>query len=387
MAVADPAISVPPPSPSAMLDHSSSNVSSPLSDVEDKDADPDVVDLDLRKRNSSPLSNANLEDDDGASAAGTGSGSDRNDDDSNLSDVDINDSEAETERLYDTPQKSSNIHNTTGATAEASGRRDRPFEPSPSKLKQQIYAHGSAEDKGGALRSLSHDGEIASDGSSESPIQTRLSRLANGRSPSGGRKGQNTRSEKQSTSAQDQNKGTSSNDRKRKRSPATDHSESDQPLRKRIGSVGAGDGKTSNGVEGEGMDEDGEGVSVGLHSGDHSALDDESGGTAKDHDEIDSELAEGSTLESSKTRKSRKNGVSKRRNSDDEMDEKADEALDDDPGEGVAEDEATGPAEDDQQMDADVDEEAEAAHKNEEECRDRLPSSLSLPSSKYESRR
>ncbi|KAK2073580.1 hypothetical protein P8C59_007855 [Phyllachora maydis] len=111
-----------PSSPPPLPAQSPSNLSSPLSEVEDKDDDADELDIDMRTIGSGAVDL--LKHDIGNRGDELASSSDL-DDESKLSDADVNDSEAETERLYDTPPKNK-------------GTRD--FVPNPSKLQQQVRA-------------------------------------------------------------------------------------------------------------------------------------------------------------------------------------------------------------------------------------------------------
>ncbi len=191
------------------------------------------------------------ENDDDASAGGSHSGSEN--DDSNLSDADINESEAETERLYDTPSKNVNIRNVPGSGTDREKNqlartRDRAFQPSPSKLKHQLLnARDAEKPEGDDDESLSDaddaddDDEGGEDDASEAssepvegPTQAQSS-FPDERGQGGDAAG------KKPSDSLDVNQSSSSESRKRKRSPVADQSESDQPLTKRIGSVGTAD--------------------------------------------------------------------------------------------------------------------------------------------------
>ncbi|PKS10528.1 hypothetical protein jhhlp_002281 [Lomentospora prolificans] len=185
MAAAAPAVSV-LSTANAMADGEDSNLSSPLSEVEDKDGepdDPDAMALDDPEPRDVP-----------------------SDSESNLSEA--NDTEAETERLYDTPQVSRRKNVILGQIDE-----DETAEVTPTKQSTVVVADGIPEED----EPLS-DVDISAPPSSppeeiRSPIK----------SP-------------QSTSADE--KRPSSDAKKRKRSPMVDRSDSEGPLRKRATSTG-----------------------------------------------------------------------------------------------------------------------------------------------------
>ncbi|KAF7558883.1 hypothetical protein G7046_g5270 [Stylonectria norvegica] len=190
------------------LDPEDSNVSSPLSEVDDKDDhDDDIEHMQL--------------DHDDHGVAETGGDHDKlannaSDSDSALSDAhsdvnsDGNDTEAETERLYDTPK-----HQRQRDVVVDQFNEGLVYEHTPSKLRRAATLDEAAEH--GDVESLS--GDDASDGSSrhgdESPTKPATTK---------------------DTSVDDEHKHDLQ-ERKRKRSPAIEQPVLEQPLRKRNGSV------------------------------------------------------------------------------------------------------------------------------------------------------
>lgn len=213
------------------VDHSPSNASSPLSDVEDKDGDAEEMDFDLPSPGAAILARQRqLEDlDVGSPSLSTGTDGDE----SRLSDADVNDSEAETERLYDTPPKNTAGRDTVYRASEPGvqtflERRTRPFEPSPSKLQRQLKVQTDDADDGSDNDSLSDaDDDDASTASNEhaEPDESRP--------PSPVRKTSQHITKDAPTADTDKDDVTDT--RKRKRSSAAD--QLDEPLRKRTGSV------------------------------------------------------------------------------------------------------------------------------------------------------
>ncbi|QUC17837.1 uncharacterized protein UV8b_02078 [Ustilaginoidea virens] len=201
------------PSGTGEADLEDSNVSSPLSDVEDGDAnEEDIRHMQIQGRNddadNSSLSGDEQQDD--AKKA------DRSGSESVLSDAgsdavsEANDTEAETERLYDTPRNQRQRD-----VVIDQYNQDQIFEHTPSKLRSASRlvvddANGNVEDS-----ASEDDASIASEDHS-------LSKPAASNDTSVDGEGRR-----------------SLHERKRKRSPLADQSESDQPLRKRLISVGA----------------------------------------------------------------------------------------------------------------------------------------------------
>lgn len=196
-----------------------SNVSSPLSDVVDGDANDESIEhmqLDTR---------ADYNDSSSLSGAGNRPGGhhDNSDSESALSEAasDANDTEAETERLYDTP------------------RNNRQRDVIVDNLNQgQIFEHTPTKQRRATrLQAQPHVSEAASVSGDEALAAS-----------SQGHAGDSTGkllSTKQAITA-GQNDKEESPERKRKRSPAADNSESDQPLRKRIAPIGGPNAKSDD---------------------------------------------------------------------------------------------------------------------------------------------
>jgi len=176
-----------------------SNISSPLSEVEDKDGEPDEMEGIILHSQDATHDEA-LESD------------------SNLSDA--NDTEAETERLYDTPQVRRHKDMVVDQFNEG-----KVIERTPSKLENQVLADSIEENGDDDDESLSSSSDDMSAAPSthledaESSIKT-----AKSTEPS------SVDESKQPPDA-----------RKRKRSAAADQSDSEGPLRKRPASVGVPD--------------------------------------------------------------------------------------------------------------------------------------------------
>ncbi|ETS05763.1 hypothetical protein M419DRAFT_72256 [Trichoderma reesei RUT C-30] len=191
-----------PPVAATGGDLEDSNISSPLSEVDDKDANDEEIEhmhLDRDHLSAGP--------DEAAGTDNAGS-----DSDSALSDAasdvnsEANDTEAETLRLYDTPQ--TQRHHDVGI-----GRfNDRePFEHTPSKLRRPLVNGDDADDD--------DDGEEDDVDENESPTKPITV-----------------------TPKEEKSSRGDSHERKRKRSAAAEHqSDLEQPARKRTGSISAAD--------------------------------------------------------------------------------------------------------------------------------------------------
>jgi len=359
---APPSAQSSPPPPA--MDDTPSNVSSPLSDVEDRDADTEDVDLDMRVEGTShdtPKRNGTTADDaESAAASDT--------DDSKLSEVDVNDSEAETERLYDTPRKNSAaraIVNPAGGR-RFTDRRDRGFQPSPSKLQQQLKADGDAEE----IASGHNTGTEAEqeDGDDISAAYTDTD-------DDGGKKAQPPRSSptlvKKSqpvssadTPAPQASRKNSADSRKRKRSLVTEQSDSEQPLKKR--SPGEVPDRELDAEDVPMADDDG--VSTNPQSGEHTTEEDDNEVATEAKEEELPDQTEEETAPS-KSKKGKKSPKKKKSKSPEES-VAPEEAPDEPPEEADTQSlEVPTPAEDDQAEI--VDEDVEAAQRNEEECMER----------------
>lgn len=191
-----------PPSGQSGVDPEDSNISSPLTEVDDKDTNEDDMErmqLDADDDNSSLSGLENRE---------PGHGSDS---DSVLSDAasdvnsDAEDTEAETERLYDTPKNQRHRDVVVDRFNEG-----QVFEHTPSKLRRHT---NTVDDRD----KPNNDGDDAASTASsvESPSKPATTK---------------------DTSVDDDAR-RDSQERKRKRSPITDQSDAEPPLRKRKGSV------------------------------------------------------------------------------------------------------------------------------------------------------
>lgn len=353
------ALSSPPP---PLLDRTPSNVSSPLSDVEDKDADVDEADLDLGDHSyvhGTPKRNGAVDDPEQDAASDS--------DESKLSEVDVNDSEAETERLYDTPPKNGvarDIVNTAGDAGHRrfTDRRDRVFERSPSKLHQQLQADIDAEDVTSGRNSPfegdedDDDDDVSMAYSEPDPDAAKESRPS---SPTLAKK-----NSAETTAPQLTRKG-SSESRKRKRPSITEQSDTEEPLKKRTGSIGAAD-RTFPADDIAMIDD---GVSTNPQSGNHTAEEDENDGlvaTTETKEELPDQVEE-DVVVPTRSKKGKRSPTKKRKSKSPEEAGAQDEAPDEPPEDGdVQGSEVPTPHAEDDQVEG-IDEEAEAAHRNEEE--------------------
>lgn len=356
----------------SLLDNDDSVMSSPLSEVEDKDAENDEMDMEFT---SSHLTHAAAP----HRQNGDGSAHSLSDDDSgsNLSDIDVNDSEAETERLYDTPRKTNNIRDNAVLTTEAEQKHstngsDRIFERSPSKLQQQIQADVDAEigddddddelsDEPQEDHEHDEDDDNASIAYSEAESDKEDLKIHKKASQSPRPVSQESQIVARSTIVEDRKVESGRDTRKRKRSPMT--GQSDQPLRKRTGSI-IEPGDVSLTHDKTIGDKEGETTSVENRGGEHSSEEDAHGATTKDSPEDTADSIEGSTSAISRSKKSKRSNTKKRKGPDDEIVESAHHEA-----EGTAA--VEGQAVEDDHIEAGLDEEAEAAHRNEEESKDK----------------
>ena len=305
---APPPLTIQPPPIEPLSDD---NSSSPLSDVEDKDADPDE------------LNNLNhrlvLE---------------REPDVSSLDDLsDANDTEAETERLYDTPKNPTRQKDVVfNQSAEG-----RVYERTPSKLRQQQSTVEDANDDDDdeplsdadiSMTSSPPAQETKPPNKQQSPILDILAEAANQEAES----------------------------RKRKRSAPTEP-EPQEPLRKRNGSVPP-QGRKESADDTAAMDEN---DSSKTQSGEHSA---------DEAPTVTVEEAERETVEEAPSDhevpppKLTRSGSKKKKSSEEAAEPK--KTADEPHGRAGAEEDQTHTG-DDEPMADEVDEEAEAAHRNEEE--------------------
>lgn len=306
-------LAIPPPPIEPLSDDDGS---SPLSDVEDKDADPD----DLHELNNSTPKH-------------------RDEDLSSPDDLsDANDTEAETERLYDTPRNPTR-HKDVVLDRSADGHI---FERTPSKLRRNTRRtrDGKNEDD----EPLSEDVSIASSPPAQetkSPNK-RLSPILDILAEAASQEAEN---------------------RKRKRaSMPVENSEPAEPPRKRTGSVPA---PLRQDMDGDTPMADEDDPSSHTHSGEHSA--DETT-NAEAGENGDKHAQDPPSDQEVIPKKQTRSGSKKLKAAEQTVES-------DEPPNGVSR--ATAPedgvhAAEDDHAEADVDEEAEAAHKNEEE-RKKLP--------------
>jgi len=375
-----------PSSPLPLLDDSPSNLSSPLSDVEDKDANPDEMDLDMQDNGSGRPGTPKRHRGDAGEDSDTDPASDE---ESKLSEMDINDSEAETERLYDTPLKNGAVRDVLGDTGEAGGRqfvdrRGRVFERSPSKLQQQLQAEIDAENAPSDNDSLSdaedEEDDDASVASSEPEPELEHEKATGKRlrSPIQAKKTQEAISATDSTASQP-TRQDSQDSRKRKRSSIAEQSEAEQPLRKRTGSIGVREGDFS--ADDAAVADDEGGISTNPQSGSHTGEEDNDESTAPVAQDKEKPLAsvEDEAMELGRSKRSKRTATKKRKSKslEDSGGQAMEEAQDDPPDDvdEPATEDAVPHAEDEHAEDVD---EVEAAHKNEEECK-RL--TIPMPSS------
>lgn len=359
------ALSSPPP---PLRENSPSNLSSPLSEVEDKDADTEEADLDMRDHGSTleiPKRHG-LDGDPGSDGGASDS-----DDDSKLSEVDINDSEAETERLYDTPPKNGttrDIVNTVGDAVHRrlSDRRNHFFERSPSKLQQLLQAGIEAGDENSAQNSASEAEEENDDDASMASSGPEVPSV---KEPSGLRSPRLVKKAVVSSvdsAASELARKDSTESRKRKRSTLAEISESEQPLKKRTGSIDTADRVFP--ADDIAMADD-EGVSTNPQSGDHTAEEDDNDevtATTETKEELPDSVEE-DVAASSRAKKGKRSPGKKRKNKSPEEAGSREEAPDEPPEDADAQSlEVPTPQAEDGQPE-EIDEEAEAAHKNEEE--------------------
>ncbi|KAI0007072.1 Sds3-like-domain-containing protein [Xylariaceae sp. FL0662B] len=308
---APPPLAIPPPPIEPLSDDDGS---SPLSDVEDKDADPD----DLHDMND--VGPANRDED--ASSA------------DELSDA--NDTEAETERLYDTPRNPTRQKD----VILRQSADEQIHERTPSKLRQQIATIKHVEDDDDEPLS-----EEAVSLASSPPAQV-IEGPEKLQSPTLDLLAEAAKHEAES--------------RKRKRSSMpVESSEPAQPLQKRPGSVPAPNRQDADGDTAMADEEE---PSTNTNSGEHSA--DEGVNVTVAEEAGDERAQEVQSDHETLPKKQTRSGSKKAKGS-----EKPAEG--DGPPEGgvngIAPEQDATHAGDDEHVEANVDEEAEAAHKNEEE--------------------
>lgn len=249
MAAAASALS--PPAAMGGVDNEDSNISSPLSDVDDKDTnDEDIEHM--------QLDNDNQDEDEGRDTPSPADvidprrhGVEEDDSESALSDAhsddnsEDNDTEAETERLYDTPRNPRQRNVTDDYP-----NNDQGFEHTPSKLRSAANVDQIGQDSD--AESLSDDeASVPSPGLKNDDPLKKLSELTDAAL---------------GTTPQDK----ADSDRKRKRSAAAEQLDPDQPLRKRPLSLPA----TDVDADEEAVLNDDDGTSANLQSALQSAAED-----------------------------------------------------------------------------------------------------------------
>ncbi|KAK3180353.1 hypothetical protein K4F52_008324 [Lecanicillium sp. MT-2017a] len=301
-----------------------SNVSSPLSEVDDKDEnDEDIERMQIQRDEGD---NSSMSGDENPAA------NDGSDSESILSDArseansEANDTEAETERLYDTPR-----HQRQKDVVVDQYNRGQVFEHTPSKLRRAATLSDS----------LTHPDDVSASGDDAASVASSVADADE--SPS---KPSNNRTLRGSDESKRE-----SQDRKRKRSPVADQSESDQPLRKRTGSVGA----ASVDMEDEATANDEDKTNVNLDSAVQSGAEEDE---ATSNDRDTGTEGEGSERTTRSTKKATRSNLKHSEVADAE-DTGTD--IPDEAGEAVNE------QQEDEELEADAEEEADAAARNIEE--------------------
>ncbi|KAL7628003.1 hypothetical protein AAE478_002199 [Parahypoxylon ruwenzoriense] len=300
-------LTIPPPPIEPLSDDDGS---SPLSDVEDKDADPD----DLHGLNDAVHG-------------------DRDEEASSADDLsDANDTEAETERLYDTPRNP-----TRHKDVDLNPPADRPdYERTPSKLRQHHRRTREAKDE--------DDGPLSEeDVSMASSPPAQETETPKKRQPP-------TLDVLVEVASQE----VESRKRKRSSMPA-ENSEPPQFVRKRTSSVPV---INRQDMDGDTVMADEEEPSLNAQSGEHSA--DEAINPAVGEDNADERPRENRSDAEAMSKKQTRSGSKKLKATEKPVETN-------EPPEAVVPDEDGAHIGEEEQVEPDVDEEAEAAHKNEEE--------------------
>ncbi|KAL1865473.1 Transcriptional regulatory protein [Diaporthe australafricana] len=348
--------------PHSLLDQDST-VSSPLSEVEDKDAEPDDMEIDVNSTHSDADEPPNHEN---GRAHDPAAQPPHDDSDSNLSEIETNDSEAETERLYDTPRKNNTQPGDPIPSAKTHPKQspDKPahvFQRSSAKLQGQTQVDAGAESGGDDNDGLSDDRHDADDEDKGSTVDSE----ADSEKEEGGTREkvpqtQRTKSQESHIIASSTLAGSGSDNslldsRKRKRSPVTEQSDSNQPLRKRTASIPEIGDESSSLSKIESEDVALSNI-MGNKSAEHTADEDDEETATKNAVDI-ADSVERPTNEIIKPKKSKRS--TKKRKASSETAEEANEG----------EEPTATPVQtvEDEQAEGGVDEEAEAAHKNEEE--------------------
>lgn len=320
-----------------------SNVSSPLTEVDDKDDNDEEIDR------------MQIDGDDGDNSSLSGDDNPTHDDDrsdsaSVLSDAgsdansDGNDTEAETERLYDTPR-----HQRQKDVVVDEYNHGQVFEHTPSKLRRAAKPEDKDDDENETADRESVSGDEGS-----------------GASSAGGADDTPTKPVNKKKMLYDKAPSSDSLDRKRKRSPVADQSETEQPQKKRTGSVGAAS------IEDPLLNDDGT-AAANVDSAIQSDAEDENRDTG-----TEGEAQERSCRSSRSSRKSLRNGLRGKDGVKEEDDDTGVDAATETAGE-----EATDNQEDEAEAEAEEEDEADIAAKNQEECKPSLTHATSNPQANW----
>lgn len=308
-------------------DPEDSNISSPLSDVDDKDTNDEDIDIHIGHHQDDDISNQSIDDPQDPNRAAS-------DSDSALSDArsvahsDANDTEAETERLYDTPR-----HQRLRDVTVDNFNDDQMLERTPSKLRRAAL--------------IDEDDDQADNESLPGNVAMSISGHSDDiESPSKPAPLENADADTEAHQA--------SKERKRKRSPAADTPDPEQPTRKRTGSVGAVPHEANQDLGALG----GEGTPLNNISSAAQSVGDEE---AVSPEKLDSSHEEpNQERETRGKKKSKRNGVKPKAPIVDDSDTVA--TIE---GHDGTEDE---PAHHDEVNEAEADDEIDIAAKNAEEC-------------------
>lgn len=337
------------PSGTAGVDLGDSNMSSPLSEVDDKDTNDDDINMHLDHEGDDKTSTLSTFDHpEGPSP--------ESDSDSALSDAqsvansEANDTEAETERLFDTPR-----HQRQRDVVVDQFNEGQVFEHSPSKLKGTAAADEEVRDD----ESLSED--AVSNPPTVSDVDESPAKVATTKD----------------TSADDEPQ-LDSQDRKRKRS-AAENSEDGQPSRKRTGSVGPAEAEPE--AERVAAVDEEDTLSGNVQSALHSPVNGQQGSPEKQDAPAEESEAD---KEQRLSRKITRNGLKSRSGAPSEPVEAAPEPpITNDSGNADADaDEEAEPVEEAVDHEAEEEAEAEAAARNAEERKSIQKSPSGLPVTK-----
>jgi hypothetical protein len=195
-----------------------------------------------------------------------------------LANTDANDTEAETERLYDTPR-----HQRQRDVVVDQFNEDQVYEHTPSKLRRGTAVADDDDDDDNAADDESLSGDAVSTSSSRTDGEDLASK----------------RTTTNDTSVDDDGQAELQ-DRKRKRSPAAEQSDLEEPLRKRTGSVAAAEADGDHDTAAD----DEEGASGNIQSERQSPAQEEQASPIKQDTPADEVLSERET----RAKKSTRNG-------------------------------------------------------------------------------